>query len=104
VPVVNGHFNISIPLDKPSYVYIQEENNFAGGIIQPGDDIGIKYDSKDLNSSLEFSGSAKDKCKWAMEYNSARLARQISVQANIAKEKPNPVEYLFHFFDSRSIY
>jgi cytochrome oxidase Cu insertion factor (SCO1/SenC/PrrC family) len=104
IPVVNGDFKISIPVHQPTYLYIQEENNWAGGMVSPGEDIGILYDSKNLNSTLTFLGSAKDKCIWAMEYTGARLARQMDPQTKIAKEKPNPAGHLIHFFDSAQDY
>jgi hypothetical protein len=97
IPVVNGDFKISIPLSRPTYFYIQEENNWAGGIISPGEDIGIMYDSKAFNSSLTFSGAAKDKCKWAMEYSSARLARQMDPQTKIKRLQDTGISH--HIFD-----
>lgn len=104
IPVVNGGFKTSISIAKPKYIYIQEENNVAGGIISPGESIGIDYDSKALNSTLTFSGSAKDKFKWAMDYYAVRLVRQTDPQAKIAKTRANPVEHIFHFFDSAQDY
>lgn len=100
IPVVNGSFKMSIPLDAPTYIYFVEGSNYVNGIINSGDDINFIYDSKNLDSSLQLSGSAKDKFKWAADYVGARLARQMSLQAKLAKEKANPVEHIFHYFDS----
>lgn len=100
VPLNNGSFRFSFPLQKLTYFYLNEGSNYVNGAVAPGDEIDISYDAKDLQSSLEFTGNAAEKFKWVNELAAARLHTEISKQAKIASEKQYPFDYVFSFFDS----
>lgn len=104
LPLANGQFWMAIPLNKPSYLSLSESGNYVNGMVAPGDDVNIVFDSKDLKSSLSLSGSAKEKFEWFTALVTSKLTGQIYAQAKIAKEKPYPFDYIFSYFDSVQTY
>jgi peroxiredoxin len=99
-PLTKGKFKLTIALKKPTYIYLQEGANYTNGVIAPGEDVGIVYNANDYKTTISLTGKAAPKFVWSELYKSAKLTQQIYAQAKIAKDKPQPFDHVFSFFDS----
>lgn len=100
VDVVQGKFRHELSISEPAFFYITDGVNYINGLIDPGEECIINYDAADMPASLQPEGKAKEKTSfinWHIQY---RLYNKMKDQVPLAKTKPYPFDYLFHFLDS----
>ena len=96
----DGSFQGNLPVKKPSFFYLKEGPNYVNGLIEPGDSIGIQYDAYNMGATLLFAGNKKNSLKIYNQLVRFKLRDKLKLQLPIAKQNPNPFDYLLHYLDS----
>ena len=81
VAVVNGQFKTNIYIPKAVYFAVSDDKNFTHGLLQPGDDITIRYDFEDKTGTLQISGKGSEKSIFYQRF--AILKKEIRNNARV---------------------
>lgn len=98
VPVVNGRFKTNIYVPHAVYFALSDDRNYTHGILQPGDDITIRYNFEDKPGTLQFSGKGAERSTFYQTF--AVLKKVIREKMLASKPQPFPVDYYFRSVDS----
>ena len=100
IPVINGVFNQPLVLGKSTYLYITDGENYINGLIEPGDNILIKFDTTNDEHPLSFEGKGKEKFQFINFLHQAKIYNKLKLQIPLAKSKKFPFDHMFNYVDS----
>ena len=98
----NGKFKQEIHVEKPCFLYIKDGSNYIHGLIEPGDNVAIKYNTADLENSLSFEGKGKEKFFFLASFFRENIFQKpvFKEKVVIARGKQYPFDYLLNYLDS----
>jgi len=97
---VNGSFQMKVSLTGPTYMYLTDGENYIYGMIEPNDDIKIKYDAINIATSMRFEGKGCEKFIFRNWLAQARVYTLLKEQIGNARSNEHPFDYLFNWLDS----
>lgn len=100
IPVVNGIFKHLLEVNKSTYLYITDGENYFNGLIDPGDSIIIKFDTSNADNPFTFEGKGKEKFQFLNLFLQAKIYKKLVNQTSTAKSQKFPFDYMFHYIDS----
>ena len=99
-----GKFQQTFQITKPTFFYIQQGNNYINGLLDPNDDVLIKYDAASPSSSLSFEGKGREKLGFLNTFDRQRREifdmKKNKERLAFARSKQYPFDYLLDFLDS----
>lgn len=98
IPVIEGKFVQTLTITTTTFLSFEEEKNYYGGFIQPGDSIVITYDAANLKNTISFSGKGKE--KFILTDSILQLRSVFNDESEKLKNHAFPIDYLFNKIDS----
>ena len=99
-----GQFQQTVQITKPTFFYIKEGVNYIQGLLDPNDDVLIKYNAASPGNSLSFEGNGKEKLTFLNTYSRQRKEiferKKVMERLAFARNKQYPFDYLLNFVDS----
>jgi cytochrome oxidase Cu insertion factor (SCO1/SenC/PrrC family) len=93
-------FKHEIPVSKPVFAYLTDGKNFVQLLLEPGDDIVIRYNADSLKETFSLSGRGSEKINLLRAITSHTLNDLIKAKAPVARTQKLPFDYLLHAIDS----
>jgi peroxiredoxin len=72
IAVVNGQFKTNLYVPKAVYFAVSDDRNYTHGLLQPGDDITIRYDFEDKNGTLQITGKGSEKSTFYQRFTTLK--------------------------------
>lgn len=98
IPVVNGRFKTNIYVPQAVYFAVSDDKNYTHGVLQPGDDITIRYNFEDKPGTLQFSGKGAERSTFFQLF--AVLKKTIREKMLASKQQPFPLDHYYRSVDS----
>ncbi|MRG48430.1 redoxin domain-containing protein [Chitinophaga sp. SYP-B3965] len=86
VAVNNGKFKTNIYVPRAVYFAVSDDKNYTHGLIQPGDDITLRYDFEDKPGTLQFSGKGAEKSTFYQRFAILKKSRGTDITTAKALE------------------
>lgn len=100
IPVIKGIFKQPLEINKSTYLYITDGENYINGLVEPGDNIFIKFDTANTAIPLSFEGKGKEKFQFLNLFLQAKIYRKLKAQVSTAKNSSFPFDHMFTYIDS----
>ncbi len=100
IPVIKGIFKQPLEINKSTYLYITDGENYINGLIEPRDNVIIKFDTANIEMPLSFEGKGKEKFQFLNLFLQARIYTKLKSQIAMAKSSRFPFDHMFAYIDS----